>query len=115
MNGTPQSHFEWMDSYIALLSLIQLGVVAYWWRSRTRPFPFAIIGLVALGVLAALLFTPDESRVVAVNLPRDPGKSVANPVSYISVFVTVVLTLLFVGINQLILLGVRAVVNRVWR
>ena len=86
MNGTSETHFGWLSGYILLISLVQLVLVAYWWRNRTRPLPFVLVGLVALGAAwAALLFTPFESHTVMIDMPRGSGVSVASVGSFAAI------------------------------
>ena len=100
--------------YIPVLFIVQLVVIAYRWRSRTQPLPFVLGSLIALGAWAALLlFMPYKSHAVKLDMPLESG---GNPVvsdALVSVIAMAVGCLLLIGINQLILFAIRAVVNRI--
>jgi hypothetical protein len=103
-----------MNSYILLVMVAQLSWVAYRWKNRTRPVPFFLGGLAALGAWAVVLFMPFETHAVVLDMPRGSEGVAASVGAFAPVFAAVVTGLLFIGINQLILLGVRAAVNRIW-
>src|SRR5438132_10276535 len=110
MNSPTETNFDWMSSYIALITLVQFVLVAYWWRKKIRPLPFVLAGLIALVVWAILLSMPFESHAVKIDLPdSEPSASFE---SVATAFTMVTMSLLVVGINQLIFLSIRVVVNR---
>ena len=103
-----------MNSYILFVAIAQLAFVAYLWRSRTRTVPFVLGGLTALGTWAVVLLMPIETHAVVLDMPRPSGDVAGSVRSSVPTVAAVVGGLLFIGINQLILLGVRALVDRVW-
>jgi hypothetical protein len=103
-----------MNIYILLITVAQLAWVAYRWRNRTPPVPFVVVGLAVLGTWAVVLSTPLETHAVVIDMPRGGAELATTVGAFTPVAAAVVTGLLFIGINQLILLGVRAAVNRFW-
>ena len=103
-----------MNSYILIVMVAQLVFVAYRWRDRTRPVPFVLGSSAALGAWAVVLSMPIETHAVVLDMPRGAEGAAARFSALGPVAAAVLASLLFIGINQLILLGVRAIVNRIW-
>lgn len=103
-----------MNSYILLVMVAQLAWVAYRWKNRTLPVQFVVVGLAILGAWAVVLFMPFETHAVVLDMPRGSGEVAATVGAFAPVAAGVVTGLLLIGINQIILLGVRAAVNRIW-
>lgn len=103
-----------MNSYILVVMAAQLVFVAYRWRDRTRPVPFVLGSSVALGAWAVVLFMPIGTHAVVLDMPRGGEAAAARLSALVPVAAAVLASLLFIGINQLILLGVRAMVDRIW-
>lgn len=97
-----------------LVMLAQLAWVAYRWKNRTPPVPFVVVGLAVLGAWAVVLFMPFETHAVVLDMPHGSGEVAATVGAFAPMAAAVVTGLLLIGINQLILLGVRAAVNRIW-
>jgi hypothetical protein len=93
-----------------LVSIVQILIVGYRWRELTRRLPFSILGgAVVVAVWGAAFFFPFEYRTT-VELPP-AGQPATNAYPIVSVISTVVVTFLVAGLNQLLLLGVRAGLN----
>ena len=103
-----------MNSWILVVMVAQLVFVAYRWRDRTRPVPFVLGSSAVLGAWAVVLMMPIETHAVVLNMPRGGGAAAARLGALAPVVAAVLAGLLFIGINQLILLGVRAMVNWIW-
>lgn len=103
-----------MNSYILVVMVAQLVFVAYRWRDRTRPVPFVLGSSAAMGAWALVLFMPIETHAVVLDMPLGGEEAAARLGALVPVVAAVLASLLFIGINQLILLGVRAIVNRIW-
>jgi hypothetical protein len=103
-----------MNSYILLVMVAQLAWAAYRWKNRTPSVPFVVVGLAVLGAWAVVLLTPLETHAVVIDMPRGSREMAATGGAFTPVAAGVVTGLLLIGINQLILLGVRAAVNRIW-
>ena len=103
-----------MNSLILLVPGAQIALAAYRWRARTRMAPFVLGGLAALGAWAAVLFTPLATHSVVVDMPRS-NEGLSQTVSTVGpILAAVVVVLLIIGVNQLLLFGVRAIVDRIW-
>jgi hypothetical protein len=77
-------------------------------------YRFVIVGSAVLGAWAVVLFIPFETHAVVLDMPRGSGEVAATIGAFAPVTAAVVSGLLLIGINQLILLGVRGAVNRIW-
>lgn len=103
-----------MNSYILFVMVAQLTFVSYRWRDRIRLVPFVLGGSAALGAWALVLLMPIETHAVVLDMPRGSGEVAAGLSAFLPVMAAVVAGLLFFGINQLLLLGVKVLVNRIW-
>lgn len=104
-----------MSGYILIAMVAQLAFVAYRWRNRTRLPPFVLAGLAALSAWAFVLLMPIGTHAVLVEMPRGTGQAASSVAAFVPVVAGVVAALLFLAINQVILLGVKTVVNWIWR
>jgi hypothetical protein len=112
MNAAHEVSFAWLNWYVFLVSIVQILIVGYRWRERARRLPFSILGgAVVVAVWGAAFFFPFEYHTT-VEMPSG-GQPATNAYPIVSVISTVVVTFLVVGLNQLLLLGVRAGLN--WR
>jgi hypothetical protein len=112
MNISQETHFAWTGSYILLVSLVQYVLVAYWWRNRTDRLPLMFGGLATLALWSMLLFIPFESHTMRIELPAVQRNSVEVLNTSASAITTFFVGIVVVGINQLILIGTRRLVNR---
>lgn len=114
MNNNSEVAFDPTVGVVVLVLLVQLALLAYRWRNKTRLLQFVLLGAAALSLWGVVLFAPITSHAIAVDTPI-PGDA-----SNIGGIVPLLLIavggpLLFIGINYLILLGARSFVNQIWK
>lgn len=104
-----------MSSSILIAMVAQLAFVTYRWSKRIRLVPFVLGGLAALSAWAVVLLMPIKTHAVLIDMPRGTAEVASSVGAFVPVVASVVAGLLFIAINQLILFGVRAIVNRTWK
>ena len=97
----------------AAIGIAQLALMSYVWRNRTYMLRFASFGFVALAALWIALNLPLGPHVV-MNMPvgKAPLGAGQTAIETSKVFSRVAPVILAILLNQLVLLGVRALAKR---